>query len=88
MRKYAFEFSRHADRQFAVLEPTLQRRILKKLAEYERHPNPLQHAVKLTGTNYYRFRIGDYRIICSKKDRETLTILVILRIGHRREIYE
>ena len=31
----------------------------------------------------YRFRIGDYRVICDIEGDE----IVILRIGHRRDIY-
>lgn len=34
---------------------------------------------------YWRYRIGDYRIICDIQD-ETLCILVVA-IGHRREVY-
>ncbi len=35
---------------------------------------------------YWRYRVGDYRIICDIQN-DTLTVLV-LRIGHRREVYE
>tara|TARA_R110002124_G_scaffold65453_2_gene178996 strand:+ start:214 stop:453 length:240 start_codon:yes stop_codon:yes gene_type:complete len=36
------------------------------------------------GTDYMRIRIGDYRAILSESDTEIL----VVRIGHRREIYE
>lgn len=41
----------------------------------------------MKGSNFaglYRYRVGDYRIICRIED-DTLTILA-LKIGHRREI--
>jgi mRNA interferase RelE/StbE len=42
--------------------------------------------VLIKGIRYYwRFRIGDYRAICEVKD-ELVTVIVIA-IGHRREIY-
>jgi mRNA interferase RelE/StbE len=34
---------------------------------------------------YWKYRVGDYRIICKIED-ERLVVLV-LRIGHRRDIY-
>jgi mRNA interferase RelE/StbE len=34
----------------------------------------------------WRYRVGDYRIICRIKDKN-ITIVVIA-IGHRRDVYE
>jgi mRNA interferase RelE/StbE len=34
---------------------------------------------------YWRYRVGDYRIICEIQDKKL--IVLVLRIGHRREIY-
>jgi mRNA interferase RelE/StbE len=41
----------------------------------------------LTGdfTGYYKFRVGDYRLICAKED-DKLTVIII-EMGHRREVY-
>jgi mRNA-degrading endonuclease RelE of RelBE toxin-antitoxin system len=35
--------------------------------------------------NLWRYRVGDYRIICDLQD-EVLVVLVV-EIGHRREVY-
>ncbi len=35
--------------------------------------------------NYWRYRVGDYRVIVDIRD-EVLRVLVV-RIGHRRDIY-
>ncbi|MGI6252553.1 MAG: type II toxin-antitoxin system RelE family toxin [Aminivibrio sp.] len=35
--------------------------------------------------NLWRYRVGDYRVICSIND-EILLVLVV-KIGHRREVY-
>ncbi len=40
---------------------------------------------KLTGTELWRIRQGDYRIVYSINDSEKL--IIVRRIGHRREIY-
>lgn len=86
---YQFQFSGNAERQFADFEVTVQRRIIKKLDFYEKSSDPLSFAKKLKGLdNNFSFRIGDYRLIVVPKDRNSFVVLVILKIGHRREIYE
>lgn len=50
--------------------------------------NPRQLGRALEGqklNNLWRYRVGDYRIICNIQDQK-LTVLVV-EIGHRREIY-
>ena len=50
--------------------------------------NPRLHGKSLVGdkSGQWRYRIGDYRLICEIHDEE-ITILV-LEAGHRREVYE
>ena len=49
--------------------------------------NPLPpKALKLTGREGYRIRVGDYRIIYSFSSKQ-LSILVI-KIGNRKAIYD
>ena len=49
--------------------------------------NPRQHGKCLTAnkSGQWRYRIGDYRLICEIQDEE-ITILV-LEVGHRKNIY-
>jgi len=35
---------------------------------------------------YWRYRVGDYRIICDIQD-DIVTVLVLV-IGHRKNVYE
>lgn len=52
-------------------------------------PNILKNnIIKLSGTkeDYYRLRVGNHRVIYEKKEKEL--IILIIRIGHRREIYQ
>ncbi|MCX5868546.1 MAG: type II toxin-antitoxin system RelE/ParE family toxin [Proteobacteria bacterium] len=39
----------------------------------------------MKGTDFYRFKVGDYRVIYQIKDSEK--IVNILGVGHRREVY-
>ena len=50
--------------------------------------NPKQSGKLLKGKlgDYWRFRVGDYRVLCEIQDTE-LVILAVL-IGHRREVYQ
>jgi len=70
MKKYRFEFSRHADRLFGKLPKSIQKRIIVKLSDR------------------YSYRIGDYRVVITQKDRGRLVILVVLTVGHRKEVYD
>ena len=67
-------------------QKTLQIRILKFLKNIAE--NPRLHGKSLTGglRGLWRYRVGDYRIICELKDKE-LTVLVI-DIGHRSNVYK
>ena len=41
---------------------------------------------KLTGgTDYFRIRVGDYRVLYEVRDRDVLVL--VIKIGHRREVY-
>ncbi|MCY3994041.1 MAG: type II toxin-antitoxin system RelE/ParE family toxin [Caldilineaceae bacterium] len=50
-------------------------------------PRQLGRAKMLRGDmgGLWRFRVGAYRIICDIQDEDR--IIVVLRIGHRREVY-
>lgn len=87
-RSHRFEFSRPAEKEFANLPRVLQSRILKKLEYFEDSKDPLEFAKKLIGTeNKFRFRIGDYRIIVSKIGKNTFVVLLILKVAHRKDVY-
>jgi len=50
--------------------------------------NPRQHGKALVGdrSGQWRYRIGNYRLICEIKDNEV--IILVLEVGHRKGIYE
>jgi mRNA interferase RelE/StbE len=82
------EVSPRARRQLDELDKPVARRISRFLYERIGKLNdPRQIGERLQGTlsEFWRYRVGDYRIICSL-EHERLVVLV-LRIGHRREIY-
>ena len=84
MSKYSIEITTSAQRQFKKLPQDLQDRILPKLFELEIHPKPFG-TKKLADSDFYRIRVGDYRVIYSVDD--SMRNIKILDIAHRREIY-
>lgn len=50
--------------------------------------DPKQHGKGLTAnrSGQWRYRIGDYRLICQINDNEL--IILALTVGHRRDVYE
>jgi mRNA interferase RelE/StbE len=86
---YAVEILPSALRGINELDAVPRRRILKFL--YERvarlnDPRSIGQALKGSDlSEYWKYRVGDYRVICKIQD-DRLVVLVV-RIGHRREVY-
>ena len=87
---WKIEFSVEADRQLDKLDPQVARRILKFLNQRVRTlDNPRSIGEALRGSKlceFWKYRVGDHRLICSIEDWRVL--ILVLRIGHRREVYE
>ena len=86
---YTLKFLGRALQDLKKIDLPFQKIIKEKLLILAENPAILKNNIKkLTGTkeNYYRLRVGSYRIIYEKRDKEL--ILLIIRIGHRREIYQ
>jgi mRNA interferase RelE/StbE len=86
---WAVEISAGARKALSRLDPPPARAILKFLDEkVARARDPRASGKALTGStlgNFWRWRVGDYRVVADIQDR-TVTVLVV-RIGHRREVY-
>lgn len=89
MKGYSLEFTTRSEREFFALPKLVQERIKKKMEFFISSEDPLRFSKKLHGLeNQFRFRIGDYRVIVTPRENKTLVILVILKIGHRSDVYE
>lgn len=88
-KNWTIEFDSGAQRESDRLDKPVARRISKFLYQrVAKLEDPRQIGERLHGTlsDYWKYRVGDFRIICMIED-EKLVVLV-LRIGHRREIYK
>ena len=83
------ELSKLAQKNLDSLDPQITRRILRFL--YERvapleNPRALGEALKGQALGaFWKYRVGDYRIIASLED-EVMRVLIV-RLGNRREVY-
>ena len=87
--KYTVEYTPRAVKDLKKLDkPTralIWGWIAKNLVDCE---NPRQHGKGLTAnrSGEWRYRVGDYRILADIQDDKI--VILVLTVGHRREIYE
>ena len=82
---YRVEFTSAAARQVKKLPRPARDRLLASIESLSNDPRP-PGSTKLVGEETaWRLRIGDYRVVYDIVD-DMLTVLIV-RLGHRREIY-
>lgn len=86
---WTIEFQRAAVKQLGKLTKSDANRIVSFLADrIAEDDNPRRTGAALQGSelgNFWRYRVGDYRIICDIQDHKL--VVLVVEIGHRREIY-
>ena len=84
---WTVEYSERADAQLQRLDRQTGRRITGYMDQVSLLGDPRQRGRTLTGVwaGHWRYRVGDYRVICHIQD-EALRILVV-EVGHRSQVY-
>ena len=77
-----------ARKQISKLDNVSKRRILDYMDDVARLENPRERGKMLIGNmlGVWRYRVGDYRILCKIRDEEL--IITVVEVGHRREVYD
>ena len=89
MKKYNVELTERFKKEFRKLDKYTQKMLRawidKNLVDCE---DPRQHGKGLSAnlSGQWRYRIGDYRLICQIDDGKL--IILALTVGHRRDIYK
>lgn len=89
MTGYQVKYSERVTKEFKKLDKYTRQMIYswigKNLVGCE---DPRQHGKGLTAnkSGQWRYRIGDYRLICQINDNEL--IILALSVGHRRDVYK
>ena len=86
MSCYKIEFDRRVKKDLKSVAPQETLRIKVAISDLTENPRPPGYK-KLKGKNreYFRIRVGDYRIVYTIEDE--ILLIVVVRVGHRREIY-
>ena len=82
---YRVEVAPLAYRQIKKLPREVQKRIIERVEELASNPRPAGAKKLVSGEDLYRVRVGEYRAVYQIRDREL--IVVIVKVGHRREVY-
>ena len=85
---WAYRFGAKARKQLLKIDRQSQHDIIRycdKRLSGATDPRLSGHPLTGQFKGLWRYRVGDYRLICEIQDREL--IILVLAVGHRREIY-
>jgi mRNA interferase RelE/StbE len=86
---WTIEYTRTAETQLRKLDKQVARRILDylddKIAPLD---NPRARGKALSGRlgELWRYRVGDYRVICEIQD--SVMLILVVETGHRKQVYK
>jgi mRNA interferase RelE/StbE len=83
--KYRITVASEAAKAFRRIHPQAGRRIKAAIAALADNPRPPGCVELKGGAGEIRILIGDYRVVYDVVDDEL--IILVLRLGHRRDIY-
>lgn len=82
---YAISYVRSAAKAISKLDRPTAVRIIEAIELLAGDPRPSGCIQLKGGDGEFRIRVGDYRIIYDVEDDQL--VILVLRIGHRREVY-
>lgn len=88
MAWWKIEFTPNAAKSLSKIDRSAARRIIRYLRErLENCEDPRSHGKALKGVlrEFWRYRVGEYRIIARIEDNQLL--ILVVRIAHHREVY-
>ncbi len=86
---YKLKFLGKAVEDLKKIDRAQQKIIKQKLLILAKNPAALKNNIKKIGgpgRNLYRLRTGSYRVIFKREENQL--VIIIIRIGHRKEIYQ
>ena len=84
---WRIEVDRDVQRAMKKLDRQIAKRITAKLREISQLDDPRIMGKALTGNlaGLWRYRVGDYRIVCDIEDG--VLVILVVEVEHRREVY-
>ena len=87
--RWVYRFDERALKELRKLDRQAQRDILAYLDEriaVDEDPRRFGKSLHANLTGLWRYRVGDYRILCQIKDG--LLLVLVISVGHRKNVYE
>lgn len=85
MAPYRIEYAKGVEKDFRKIPTKTADRIAKAIDKLGINPRP-SGSVKLVGfDSEYRIRVGSYRVIYQIHD--SVLVVLVIEIGHRKDIY-
>ena len=84
MASYRLVIKPSASKEIEALPKQDRKRVVARIEGLAKDPRPVS-CEKLSGNEQYRLRQGNYRILYGIEDR--VLIVVVVKIGHRKEVY-
>ena len=86
MSKYSVEIKQSAQKELDALDDPVFARLDRKILALAENPRP-SGCKKVRGyKDLWRIRVGDWRVVYSINDDDKL--VTVMRVAHRREVYE
>ena len=85
---WTIEFLPDAVKELKKLDRSVARRIITTLEERIAtldDPRTLGSALTGDHAGYWRWRVGDYRVVARIEDERV--VIIVVRVAHRREVY-
>lgn len=82
---YKVLIEKRVEKDLKKISKEIQIKIISAILELKNNPKPLNIRKISESNNYYRIRIGDYRVVYEINDKERK--VNIFRIRHRKEVY-
>lgn len=85
---WTIELTEAAEKALGKLDRQAANRIVAYLREVEQLDDPRSRGKGMTAglAGFWRYRVGDYRLICEIQDG--LLRVLVLRVGHRSRVYD
>lgn len=82
---YKIEIKKSAQKELKSLPNKELKKIIEKISSLATNPRPTG-CKKLSGDEKYRIRVGNYRVLYSIEDN--ILVIFIVKVGHRKNVYE
>lgn len=85
---WRIEFTKNADEVMRKLDKHIAARVFDELDEIAELEDPRSRGKALTGSlvGVWRYRVGDYRILCDINDGRL--VVLVVDVAHRSEVYK